>query len=319
MNHRRWLWLSLFCLGGFLAGLLWAVFRPPVYQARATLCIRQADALAALPGLPDGEITVIPGTFLAEIAVSDSTAEAAAGQLDRTLQSVPTFLARLELPAEPETVCATTRLLPEKSPLSAGFAGFALVLALGLILLLPAPKSSIPISLSKTLVRTLLCLKKRWWAILTVFLLFSGGAFLAEAGKSPVFQSTALVRVGRYQPDTAAMVSAAVRGLLDSDLAPEAIRISSLGNTNLFRLTAEGASQAEAQSRLTLLLSDWPRLDNYSRIPLDLAVLESPEPASAAGFSPAVPIKWGLIGLVLAFGFTFVFSAEKEKSFTERP
>lgn len=150
------------------------------FQARATLCIRQADALAALPGLPDGEITVIPGTFLAEIAVSDSTAEAAAGQPDKALQSVPTFLTWLELPAEPETVCAATRLLPEKSPLSAGFAGFALALALGLILLLPAPKSSIPISLSKTLVRTLLCLKKRWWAILTVFLLFPAVLFLRK-------------------------------------------------------------------------------------------------------------------------------------------
>lgn len=270
-----------------LAAFCYCAAQSARWEARATLAVRAEDALPALPGLLTSEVFAgagavsahhIPGTCLLEIACRASDPDAATAGLDASIARIPTLLDYLDSEGAPGDILKTA-LSMEKSPISTPkvclFSGISGEI-LAFLLLYPPQKQTEPLELSRVLRRFFRLGRRFWPLILTVCLLTTGGSCLRLARSTPVWESTALVSLGEYDPAATAKLSDTVLGLMESSLCDDRVSAVPLGKSNLFQFSARGESPEEAHALLESAIRTWPGLAAYALEPLPMTVRETP-------------------------------------------
>lgn len=323
MNHlrlKRWLVAAAAVLGG-LAAALYCHLTPQIWEARATV-LAEGPAAQAIPGLVEsshftghirdltdfsGQLTAsaIPGTHLVVLtARDDAPAHADAGlsaALDR-LEAVIPWIG--ECAIEP-LILSDPLALPALGNAETCLAG---VLAGGILvalLLFPLPKRQEPLDFADLLHLA----RRRLGALFLLCLLLGGSNYIREKrSNTPVSTASTLVSVGTYSQDTAKTLSAAVCGLIHSDLMTiPGITAQAVGQSNLFTLTAAAETPEEARNALTAAMALWPELAVYGN--RDLNMLPR-QPVAITGPQPFRPLAaWGkgiLLGGILWAGLLFL-------------
>lgn len=284
--RRKRLWITAVAAICALAAFLYCHAQPPRWEARSTVAVYAEDAIAVLPGLLRADIfttgTVsayhIPGTCLVEIACRGTSQEAASSGLNAAIGQIPTLLQYLGNPGTVDTALQSAVSVIGEPPdtlrvcLTAAITGAAVV---ALLLFPPFPRQE-ELDLTVLLISLGKLTKRFWLLILAVCLLGSCGNYLREKSASPVYESTALVSVGTYDPKTAGAIADTVCGLIGSDLMDGNISAAAIGGSNLFTLTATAASPAAAQEILRSAIGDFPHIAAYAQADLPMAVRQAP-------------------------------------------
>lgn len=321
-HRRRLVWSTLLILICAGAGLCFGCTRPATWEARATVAVYSPQALSALPGVIGSEFffgqalsaQAIPGTCLMTLTAASTAPEDTSRILSDALNRIPTALSWLGIPADTEVVRSGTRLLQSPDPLKFCLTGGLLGLAAALILLIPPAEPREPLSLWAVLRRIPRLARRFRLLILAAVLLWAWGNFLHTNAMPPVCRSETLVRFGNCEPESAAGVSAAVRGLIASNLIDGSLEAVPLGNSNLFLLSCTASSPEEAQAGLLTLFDRWPGLLDYTTLDLTLTVLQSPSlPPPYQKPSPVPALAAGSAwGAALCLALLFLLSMRQE-------